>query len=50
MISVLCSKELKKRGYLSSNREGGKGNDDIWSFVLPPLVFNVNGTVKNFQG
>lgn len=37
----------KERGYLSSNREGGKGGDDIWSFVLPPLVFNVNGTVKN---
>lgn len=39
----------KERGYLSSNREGGKGNDDIWSFVLPPLIFNVNGTVKNFK-
>ena len=39
----------KERGYLSSNRQGGKGNDDIWSFVLPPLVFNVNGTVKNVE-
>lgn len=39
----------KERGYLSSNREGGKGNDDIWSFVLPPLIFNVNGTVKNIE-
>ena len=37
----------KERGYLSSNREGGKGGDDIWSFVLPPLIFNVNGTVKS---
>ncbi|MCD6069336.1 MAG: outer membrane protein/peptidoglycan-associated protein [Bacteroidetes bacterium] len=39
----------KERGYLSSNREGGKGGDDIWSFVLPPLVFNVSGTVKNAE-
>jgi peptidoglycan-associated lipoprotein len=39
----------KERGYLSSNREGGKGGDDIWSFVLPPLVFNVNGSVKNME-
>jgi len=35
----------KVKGYLSSNREGGKGGDDIWSFVLPPLVFNLSGTV-----
>ena len=35
----------KDRGYLSSDREGGKGEDDIWSFYLPPLVFNATGTV-----
>ncbi len=39
----------KERGYFSSNREGGKGSDDIWSFVLPPLVFKVMGTVKNVE-
>ncbi len=33
----------KQRGYLTSNREGGKGSDDIWSFNLPPLNFNVKG-------
>lgn len=37
----------KDRGYLSSNREGGKGSDDIWSFYLPPLVFKVDGVVRN---
>jgi peptidoglycan-associated lipoprotein len=35
----------KIRGYFTSNREGGKGSDDIYSFVLPPLVFNLSGTV-----
>lgn len=35
----------KVKGYFTSNREGGKGSDDIWSFVLPPLVFNLSGTV-----
>lgn len=35
----------KMRGYFTSNREGGKGSDDIWSFNLPPLVFNLSGTV-----
>jgi len=33
----------KNRGYLTSNREGGKGNDDIWSFSLPPLNFSAKG-------
>ncbi|MEO6303639.1 MAG: OmpA family protein, partial [Bacteroidia bacterium] len=33
----------KQRGYLTSNREGGKGSDDIWSFNLPPLNYNVKG-------
>lgn len=33
----------KQRGYFTSNREGGKGSDDIWSFNLPPLTFNVKG-------
>ncbi len=37
----------KERGYLSSNREGTKGADDIWSFVLPPLLFAIEGTVSD---
>lgn len=37
----------KDRGYLTSNREGGKGSDDIWSFVLPPLIFKLEGLVTN---
>lgn len=35
----------KQRGYLTSNRDGGKGDDDIWSFNLPPLVLNAKGNV-----
>ncbi len=37
----------KERGYFSSNREGTKGADDIWSFVLPPLLFSANGMVTD---
>jgi peptidoglycan-associated lipoprotein len=37
----------KERGYLSSNREGTKGADDIWQFVLPPLLFSITGTVTD---
>jgi peptidoglycan-associated lipoprotein len=40
----------KNKGFLTSNREGGKGSDDIWSFNLPPLVFSVRGEVKSEGG
>ncbi|MCF6182502.1 OmpA family protein [Lutibacter sp.] len=36
----------KNTGFLSSNREGGKGDDDIYSFEeLTPLKFNCNEVV-----
>ncbi len=35
----------KNKGYFTSNREGGKGGDDIWSFFLPPLNFTGKGFV-----
>lgn len=34
-----------KRGMLSSNRDGGKGGDDIYEWNLPPLIFTVSGKV-----
>lgn len=35
----------KNRGYFTSNREGGRGDDDIWSFSLPMLAFSAKGNV-----
>lgn len=35
----------RQRGYITSNREGGKGDDDIWSFNLPALTFSCCGIV-----
>ncbi|MCK9207269.1 MAG: OmpA family protein [Salinivirgaceae bacterium] len=37
----------KERGYLSSNRPGGRGGDDIYQFSLPPIEFNLIGRVIN---
>jgi len=34
-----------ERGYFSSNRPGTKGQDDIWSFRMPPLVYVLQGNV-----
>ncbi|MBI2967772.1 MAG: OmpA family protein [Bacteroidetes bacterium] len=36
---------LADRGYLTSNRKGGKGNDDIYFFFSPELVFTLQGVV-----
>ena len=36
----------EERGIFSTTRKG-KGNDDLYSFELPPLKFNVTGLVKD---
>ena len=36
-----------ERGYLTSNRGGGKGGDDIYQFELPSLVFKLNGILTD---
>ena len=38
---------VTKRVYFSSNREGGKGSDDIYTFEIPECVQIVNGTVQD---
>jgi len=35
------------RGYFSSNREGGKGSDDIYFFYMPALEFSIEGEITN---
>ncbi len=39
--------ESMERGYFSSNRPGGKGDDDIYQFTLPPIEYKLIGTVYN---
>ena len=34
-------------GYLSSNRKGGRGKEDIYYFIQPPLEFTLSGTVSD---
>ena len=38
-----------ERGYVTSNRDGGKGGDDIYQFELPKLVFWVKGVVTDSE-
>ncbi|MFW5820113.1 MAG: OmpA family protein [Bacteroidota bacterium] len=35
-----------ERGFFSSSRKG-RGNDEIYSFYLPPLKFNITGVVRD---
>lgn len=35
----------REKGYFSSNREGGRGKDDIWEFSEPPILFLLKGIV-----
>lgn len=39
----------KRSGYLSSSRNGGKGGDDIWSFMVDPkkCPMTINGSVSD---
>jgi peptidoglycan-associated lipoprotein len=39
----------KEEGYFSSNRKGGRGGDDIFYFIEPPLEFTLSGVVKDEQ-
>ncbi len=37
------------RGYLTTDRPGGRGSDDIWSFRVPPLKFILAGTITDVE-
>lgn len=39
--------ESTQKGYISSNRAGGKGDDDIYSFTIPECMFDIQGKVVN---
>ena len=46
--------DRKHKGYFSSNREGGKGDDDIYSFTASPPIYiecqqEITGVVKNID-
>ena len=45
-LSIVYDKD-KPRGYLTSSRDGGVGDFDVWEFYLPALVFAIEGEVKD---
>lgn len=45
----ICFLPGQNRGLFSSNRGGGRGSDDIYSFYLPDILFTISGTVTNTE-
>ncbi len=46
---AIIFEDKNERGYLTSNRNGGRGKTDIYSFHLPVLVIYVQGVVKDMN-
>jgi len=46
-FSIVFNEEESEEGLFASNRPGGKGRDDIYSFVIPPVYFTLEGTVTD---
>lgn len=41
--------EDKESGYFSSNRDGGRGSDDIYSFTMKPCELMLTGVVRDLN-
>ncbi|MDD5571580.1 MAG: OmpA family protein [Bacteroidales bacterium] len=46
-FGIIFEGASEKKGFLTSNRNDGKGLDDIYSFVIPPLLFTLKGVITD---
>jgi len=44
-FGICFAEGLQEKGYFTSSRSGGRGSDDIYSFLLPLKEFKVHGLV-----
>ena len=47
VIDPISEFQFVEKGYFTSNRSGGRGMDDIWTFKLRPLMFTLSGFVRD---
>lgn len=43
----ICFLPGQNKGLFSSNRGGGRGSDDVYSFYLPDILFTISGTITD---
>ena len=46
-VAIVFNSEESEEGLFTSNRPGGKGRDDIYSFVIPPIYYTLEGIVTD---
>jgi peptidoglycan-associated lipoprotein len=46
-FAIVFNGDESEQGLFTSNRPGGKGRDDIYSFVIPPVYFTLEGTITD---
>ncbi|MFZ4522654.1 MAG: OmpA family protein [Bacteroidales bacterium] len=46
-FGIVFNGDELEQGLFSSNRPGGKGRDDIYSFIIPPVYYTLEGTVTD---
>lgn len=48
-FGIIFEDEANDQGWFTSNRPGGKGKDDIYSFKMPPVIFTYRTTVYDYD-
>lgn len=46
-FGMVFNADESEQGLFTSNRPGGKGRDDIYSFVIPPVYYTLEGNVTD---
>jgi len=46
-FGIVFNLDEPEEGYFSSNRPDGKGKDDIYSFIIPPVYFTLEGYITD---
>jgi peptidoglycan-associated lipoprotein len=45
----LIIQDKEDKGFFTSNRPGGKGNDDLWMFAIPKIIYIIQGNVTDIE-
>ncbi len=46
-FAIVFNLDEPEEGFFSSNRPGGRGKDDIYSFIIPPVYFTLEGYMSD---